>query len=89
MKPSSFSTLRRFAGAPRLGSKRNGAAPPQEIEQCELCSIRLAPTHRHLLEMATRRIVCACDPCALRFENVLGENSTSFRATRGRFRISR
>ncbi|HEX4666305.1 MAG TPA: DUF5947 family protein [Chthoniobacterales bacterium] len=71
MRSSSFATLRRFAGAPRPARKRNGAAPPQEIEQCELCSIRLAPTHRHLLEMATRRIVCACDPCALRFENVL------------------
>jgi hypothetical protein len=34
--------------------------------------VRLAPTHRHLLEMATRRIVCSCDPCALRFENVIG-----------------
>ena len=33
--------------------------------------MRLAPAHRHLLEMATRRIVCSCDPCALRFENVI------------------
>jgi Family of unknown function (DUF5947) len=71
MRSSSFATLRRFAGAPRTAPKPNGAAPPQEIEQCELCSIRLASVHRHLLEMATRRIVCACDPCALRFENVL------------------
>ena len=45
--------------------------PRRRSEHCELCSIRLAPTHRHLLEMATRRIVCSCDPCALRFENVL------------------
>lgn len=67
MRPSSFATLRRYAGTP----KSNGATPPPELEQCELCSIRLAPTHRHLLEMATRRIVCACDACALRFESVL------------------
>ena len=67
MRSTSFATLRRFAGAP----KNNGAPPPPEVEHCELCSIRLAPTHRHLLEMATRRIVCSCDPCALRFENVL------------------
>ena len=33
--------------------------------------MRLTPAHRHLLEMATRRIVCSCDPCALRFENVI------------------
>jgi Family of unknown function (DUF5947) len=68
MRSSSFSTLRRFAGAQR----KPGAAPPTVPEHCELCSIRLAPTHRHLLEMATRRIVCSCDPCALRFENVIG-----------------
>ena len=67
MRSSSFATLRRFAGAPR----NEGAAPAPEVELCELCSIRLAPTHRHLLEMATRRIVCSCDPCALRFENVI------------------
>ncbi|MGI8889966.1 MAG: DUF5947 family protein [Chthoniobacterales bacterium] len=70
MRPSSFATLRRFAGAP--STKSNGAAPPVQLEHCELCSVRLAPTHRHLLEMATRRIVCSCDPCALRFESVVG-----------------
>jgi Family of unknown function (DUF5947) len=68
MRSSSFATLRRFAGAPR---NNNATAPVPEVEHCELCSIRLAPTHRHLLEMATRRIVCSCDPCALRFENVV------------------
>jgi len=67
MRSSSFATLRRFAGSP----KTDGAPPPPDVEHCELCSIRLAPIHRHLLEMATRRIVCSCDPCALRFENVL------------------
>jgi hypothetical protein len=71
MRSSSFATLRRFAGTPRSKSQGDGAAPPQGVEHCELCSVRLAPTHRHLLEMATRRIVCACDPCALRFENVI------------------
>jgi hypothetical protein len=56
-----FSTLRRFAVA-RGDTVR---------ERCELCSIGLAPEHRHLLEVATHKIVCACDPCALRFENVV------------------
>lgn len=74
MRPSSFATLRRFAGTPKTAPKSagsNGAKPPQEIEICELCSIRIPPVHRHLLEMATRRIVCSCDPCGLRFENVI------------------
>ncbi len=71
MRPSSFATLRRFAGTPRKAPKPFAPAPAQEIEICELCSIRIPPAHRHLLEMATRRIVCSCDPCGLRFENVI------------------
>jgi hypothetical protein len=51
---------------------RRIARGPQVQEQCEYCSAQLAPTHRHLLELATRKIICACDPCALRFENVIG-----------------
>jgi len=71
MRSSSFATLRRFAGAPKNIHSHNRVATPQETEECELCSVRIAPVHRHLLEMATRRIVCSCDPCALRFENVI------------------
>jgi hypothetical protein len=41
-------------------------------EICDFCSAVLPPRHRHLLETANRKIVCACDPCALRFENVTG-----------------
>jgi hypothetical protein len=61
---TTFATLRRFATA-----RGTGAAPIRE--RCELCSIGLAPEHRHLLEMETHRIVCSCEACALRFENVL------------------
>ena len=51
---------------------RSIARGPKSSEECEFCSVDLAPTHRHLLELATRNIICACDPCALRFENVVG-----------------
>src|SRR5277367_6638152 len=61
-KATPFAILRGYA------AKR--PAPPVE-EHCELCGLGLAPEHRHLLEMATRRIVCSCDACGLRFENVL------------------
>jgi hypothetical protein len=33
--------------------------------------VTLAPQHRHLLEVASRKIICACDPCALRFQAVV------------------
>ena len=56
----SLSTLRRFA------------RPTTKTERCALCSLGIPPAHRHLLEVATREIICACDPCALRFQDVVG-----------------
>jgi hypothetical protein len=41
------------------------------VEQCELCSLRLPPEHRHMLEMATRKIVCSCDACTMTFVPVV------------------
>jgi hypothetical protein len=55
-----FATLRQFA-RPR---------PP--VERCELCSAGLAHEHPHLVELASRRIVCACDACALLFDGMAG-----------------
>src|SRR5436305_4403495 len=51
---------------------RQLARPSTAAEQCEFCSKALLPGHRHLFEPATRNLICACDPCALRFENVVG-----------------
>lgn len=64
---SPLANLRKFAGTkPSEQSRRR--AP---VEQCELCSVRVAPQHRHLLEMPTLKIVCSCDACALRFQDVI------------------
>src|ERR1041385_271407 len=57
---NAFATLRRMA------------RPRTNVEQCEFCNLPLSPVHRHLLETATRKIICACDACALRFDNVIG-----------------
>jgi hypothetical protein len=56
-----------------LAMLRRMARPPvaAAVEICEFCSVRLGPRHRHLLEVARRNIICACDACALRFENVI------------------
>lgn len=53
-------------------SLRRLARPRANVEHCEFCAVPLGSTHRHVLEVANRKIVCACDPCALRFENVIG-----------------
>ena len=64
---SPVATMRRFVQA-RAVSAIARAAP----ERCELCSAELPPTHRHLFEMTKRQVACACDPCALRFHDVVG-----------------
>jgi hypothetical protein len=52
---SSFAALRRFV---------RERAP---VEHCELCGAVLASDHPHLVEPASRKLVCACDPCAILF----------------------
>jgi len=37
-------------------------------ERCERCGCTIAPDHPHLLEAATRRLVCTCSACAARAE---------------------
>ncbi|MGI8437047.1 MAG: DUF5947 family protein [Chthoniobacterales bacterium] len=72
MARSSIAALRRFAGsqpAATVEAKRVEQAPE---EFCELCNVRLASEHRHMLETATRKIVCACDACTMTFVPVVG-----------------
>ena len=47
-------------------------------EHCELCGCEIGPGHRHLLEVTTRELACACRPCALLFDR--GEVATRYRA---------
>jgi hypothetical protein len=42
--------------------------PRPPVERCELCSAPLGPEHPHLVEPESRKIVCACDACALLFD---------------------
>lgn len=70
-----MSETRRTTGAAGIAAlRRLSRLPPTTAaeEKCELCGRSLAPRHRHLLEMETRRIVCACDPCATCFQGVVG-----------------
>jgi hypothetical protein len=41
--------------------------PGKAAEVCELCAAVLRPEHPHLLEMANRRVACACEACAILF----------------------
>jgi hypothetical protein len=57
---NAFAALRQFA------RKRKPA------ERCELCSQELTSEHPHLIELAARKMVCACDACALLFDGRAG-----------------
>ncbi len=55
-----FGALRQFTRGRRSASRA--------VEHCELCSADLAKEHPHLVELASRQILCACDACALLFD---------------------
>jgi hypothetical protein len=38
-----------------------------DVEHCDLCAATLAEHHQHLVDPESRRLVCACDPCAILF----------------------
>ena len=52
--PVPIRTLRRFLPRPR-------------VERCELCGVELPKEHGHLLDVKTRRLSCACEPCSILF----------------------
>ena len=37
------------------------------LDRCELCSEVIAPDHRHLLDLSSRALICACQACSLLF----------------------
>ena len=55
-----------------ISALKRFARPKEPKHFCELCSAAIPATHRHLLELASRKAICACEPCALRFEGVEG-----------------
>jgi hypothetical protein len=58
------SRLREIARA--AAAAPTGAQP--ELEQCEMCGEPIAPEHRHLLDLETRELKCACRACTLLFD---------------------
>jgi hypothetical protein len=60
---STFSSLRRFAK-----EESEKAAEEAARERCELCGEPIPPEHRHLLNVSTRELMCACRPCSILFD---------------------
>jgi hypothetical protein len=58
---NSLAGLRRFLVAP---TDREPAP-----ERCELCATPVPAMHPHLVQVAERRMLCACGPCGFLFDN--------------------
>jgi len=52
-----------------FGVLRQFVRRPSAFETCEMCSKELAGTHQHLLNPVSRKLICACDACAILFSN--------------------
>ena len=65
---ASLKTLRGLldrAGA--AGAAQGERAQPAEV--CELCGVAIPHEHPHLVDVETRRLLCACRPCYLLFDH--------------------
>src|ERR687890_1435234 len=74
---STFSSLRQFAQEESERAAKEAAEAAQE--HCDLCSEPIPPEHRHLLDVSTREIMCACRACSILFD--------SEAASEGRYRL--
>jgi hypothetical protein len=57
-------------GSPRLRrlARRAAAETQRTLTACELCSEPIAAEHRHLMDLRSRELLCACRACALLFD---------------------
>lgn len=55
------SRLRRLAQPPPRPA-------PDEFEHCDMCAEPIGPRHRHLIDVESRQLICACQACSLLFD---------------------
>lgn len=61
---------------------------PTAEERCELCGALIPPDHRHLVNLETRSLLCACRPCGLLFTRN-GAAGGKYRAVPERYLLAR
>src|SRR5258705_3942046 len=59
-----------------LAILRRFVRPRAVVERCEMCSAELNSEQEHLVEPATRQMVCVCQACAILFS---GKANTKYR----------
>lgn len=68
-----------------LAQRRSRPAQSAE-EHCELCAEPIATEHRHLLDLGTRRLLCACRACTILFDRA-GAGGRQYRLVPDRSRF--
>jgi hypothetical protein len=58
----------RLAALARGAAVRAEAPASEPVELCDLCNAPVEPGHRHLVDVADRRILCACRACTILFD---------------------
>jgi hypothetical protein len=59
----------------RLAQRTADPVAAELEERCELCNAPIPSAHRHLLELSSRELICACRPCSLLFDRDGSGNS--------------
>jgi Family of unknown function (DUF5947) len=75
---TSLSPLRRFLREPSNQERAR--------EKCELCATPVPPQHPHIVQVAERRMICACGPCGFLFDNP-GAGGGSYRRVPDRYLV--
>jgi hypothetical protein len=53
-----------------FGVLRQFVRRKRDVERCELCSAEVGTDHPHLIEPATRKLLCSCSACAILFSGM-------------------
>jgi len=53
-----------------FGALRQFVRRKRDAERCELCSAEVVAEHPHLIEPASRKLLCTCDACAILFSGM-------------------
>jgi hypothetical protein len=60
--------MSRLAEIARSAAAERERAAVVEEERCELCGEPVPPEHRHLVDLQTRQLMCACRACKILFD---------------------
>jgi len=52
----------------RDAAQAREASSEPVVEHCDLCNAPIAPEHRHLLDLESRELLCACQACKILFD---------------------